>query len=220
MTEETPVGREEVYDFIREEIDAIPHLEALLLIWKSRPKQWTVEEIAKELYVSSGMAHNVLQGLNRRGLLVLRNGIIEQYTYESLSIRRDSLLEALDATYRRELIPISRLIHSKGTAAMQDFAQAFRFTKDRECMGPAVYILCAVTTGLCATLLLRGYWRMKQRLLLWSGFLFLRPDGVQSACVRRSGNAAGCGPLHVPAVPRDCHVDHGVRPDMGRGVSE
>ncbi len=132
MTEETPVGREEVYDFIREEIDTIPHLEALLLIWKSRSKQWTVEEIAKELYVSTGIAHNVLQGLNRRGLLVLRNGIPEQYAYESISTRRDRLLEALDATYRRELIPISRLIHSKGTAAMQDFAQAFRFTKDRE----------------------------------------------------------------------------------------
>ncbi len=40
-------------------------------------------------------------------------------------------------------------------------------------MGPAVYILCAVTTGLCATLLLRGYWRMKQRLLLWSGLCFV-----------------------------------------------
>lgn len=40
-------------------------------------------------------------------------------------------------------------------------------------MGPAVYILSSVTFATCAILLLRGYWRMKQRLLLWSSLCFL-----------------------------------------------
>lgn len=39
-------------------------------------------------------------------------------------------------------------------------------------MGPAVYILSALTFVSCAVLLLRGYWRMKQRLLLWSSLCF------------------------------------------------
>lgn len=39
-------------------------------------------------------------------------------------------------------------------------------------MGPAVYILSSVTFASCAILLLRGYWRMKQRLLLWSSLCF------------------------------------------------
>lgn len=39
-------------------------------------------------------------------------------------------------------------------------------------MGPAVYILSSVTFATCAILLLRGYWRMKQRLLLWSSLCF------------------------------------------------
>lgn len=39
-------------------------------------------------------------------------------------------------------------------------------------MGPAVYILSSFTFAACAVLLLRGYWRMKQRLLLWSSLCF------------------------------------------------
>lgn len=129
MIEETPVSREEIYDFIDREIDTIPHLEALLLIWKNSPRQWSADEIAKELYVSSELARNVLQNLQRRGLLSVENGL---YRYASRSIKRDTLVQALDAIYRRELIPISKLIHSKGTAAMRDFAKAFRFTKNKD----------------------------------------------------------------------------------------
>ena len=39
-------------------------------------------------------------------------------------------------------------------------------------MGPAVYILSTLTFAACAILLLRGYWRMKQKLLLWSSLCF------------------------------------------------
>ncbi len=39
-------------------------------------------------------------------------------------------------------------------------------------MGPAVYILSALTTLLCAVLLLLGYARARKRLLLWSGLCF------------------------------------------------
>ena len=39
-------------------------------------------------------------------------------------------------------------------------------------MGPAVYILGALTSLCCALLLLRGYRRVKKKLLLWSGLCF------------------------------------------------
>lgn len=39
-------------------------------------------------------------------------------------------------------------------------------------MGQAVYLLGILTTLLCAFLLLRGYSRSRQRLLLWSGLCF------------------------------------------------
>lgn len=40
-------------------------------------------------------------------------------------------------------------------------------------MAEVVYILCALTSVLCAALLWRGYLRHKTRLLLWSSFCFV-----------------------------------------------
>ena len=40
-------------------------------------------------------------------------------------------------------------------------------------MGPVVYILGALTTLLCATLLLQGYFQSRTKLLLWSGLCFV-----------------------------------------------
>lgn len=39
-------------------------------------------------------------------------------------------------------------------------------------MASAVYVLCTLTSLLCAALLLRGYFRGHKRLLLWSGLCF------------------------------------------------
>jgi hypothetical protein len=40
-------------------------------------------------------------------------------------------------------------------------------------MATVVYILCALTSSLCALLLLRRYERQRLRLLLWSGLCFV-----------------------------------------------
>ena len=40
-------------------------------------------------------------------------------------------------------------------------------------MAATVYVLGTLTTLLCAVLLLRAYGRVRQRLLLWSGFCFV-----------------------------------------------
>lgn len=40
-------------------------------------------------------------------------------------------------------------------------------------MAKAVFLLCALTSMVCAVLLLRGYVRSRSRLLLWSGLCFV-----------------------------------------------
>lgn len=40
-------------------------------------------------------------------------------------------------------------------------------------MEKATYILCTIVCLLCAIMLLRGFFRGRQRLLLWSGLCFL-----------------------------------------------
>ena len=39
-------------------------------------------------------------------------------------------------------------------------------------MNAALYVLSCLTTLLCAVLLLRGYFRVRRKLLLWSGLCF------------------------------------------------
>jgi predicted ArsR family transcriptional regulator len=132
------MGREEetrtrVDQFIGDEIDSVPHLEALLLVWNRRPKQWSAEEMARELYTQPERAAKILQDLVNRSLIsASQETNPNSFFYESKSIERDDLLDALDRIYRAEVVRVSTMIHAKGSPAVRDFARAFRFTKERE----------------------------------------------------------------------------------------
>jgi len=125
-------GEREVYEFIAEKIDSVPHLEALLLLWNSRPAKWSAADLASRLYVDRDVAGRLLHDLTREGLVVPMPGAAEQYYYEPKLDERDELVELVDATYRKQVVRISTMIHSKASSAVRDFARAFRFTKERE----------------------------------------------------------------------------------------
>jgi DNA-binding IclR family transcriptional regulator len=129
MNPDETARQKEVDQFILDEIDSVPHLEALLLLWNSRPKQWTLNEMAKSLYVSPETAQQLLQDLERQNLVTSSES---GFCYRPGLEERDLLLEAVDQTYRRELVRISRMIHSKASPAIREFARAFRFKKERD----------------------------------------------------------------------------------------
>lgn len=129
---ESPVFEDKVYTFILDQIETVPHLEALLLLWNSRPQPWTVENLAKRLYVATDVVDELLKDLVGRGLIVCVPATPDGYRYESSSIAQDQLLATLDLTYRRETVRISTMIHSKPSSSVRQFARAFRFTKERE----------------------------------------------------------------------------------------
>jgi hypothetical protein len=118
-----------VDEFILEKIDSVSHLEALLLVWNSRPKQWSPEEIASRLYIDTKIARELLADLQRSDLIVAVSSSSGSYCYETRSKERDQLIALVDTTYRFQVVRISNLIHSKGPSAVRDFARAFRFTK-------------------------------------------------------------------------------------------
>ena len=123
---------DEVYRFVLDQIETVPHLEALLLLWNSRPQPWTVENLAKRLYVSPDIVKVLLQDLVHRSLIVCVPGSPDGYRYEPASVAQDQLLSTLDSTYRRESVRISTMIHSKPSSSVREFARAFRFTKERQ----------------------------------------------------------------------------------------
>jgi hypothetical protein len=133
LTEEHKNEREsEIIRFIADQIDSVPQLEALLLVWNTRPAIWTPEELGKRLYVSDELGHDLLQELVRKRLITSMQGAVEGYRYESASEEQDALIGRLDEMYRREVVRVSNMIHAKPASALRDFARAFRFTKEKE----------------------------------------------------------------------------------------
>ncbi len=131
MTQEELI-RKAVDEFIAEYIDTVPHLEALLILWNSRPREWRACEIAKALYISEDTARALLQDLSRCGLVSQVSVPTETYRCQLLSDEKDALLRSVDAIYRREVVRISNMIHAKAPSSIREFARAFRFVKEKE----------------------------------------------------------------------------------------
>jgi hypothetical protein len=124
--------KKEAYEFIFNNIDSVPHLEALLLVWTSRPKSWTAEEVSRRLYINRESAEVLLRALSVQGFLAAAADPVETFQYQPTSEEQDRTLELVHKAYRRETVAVSTMIHSKGSRAVRDFARAFRFTKDKE----------------------------------------------------------------------------------------
>jgi len=127
MSEETN-SKQPVDRFIIDQMESVPHLEALLLFWRARPRSWSLGEMSKSLYLDAGTTQGILGDLLQRGLII-QSGGPNAWEYSS-GPDRDRLIEQVDRTYQSELIRISRLIHSKRSTPIQEFAKAFRFKKD------------------------------------------------------------------------------------------
>jgi hypothetical protein len=123
---------EEVYRFILLQIDTVPHLEALLILWRKRPQAFSEQELAGQLFVDTGTVRQITKDLARADLINISSSSPPRYSYEPKFERSEALMDALASLYRRDLVNISKLIHSKAPSAARDFARAFKFTKDRD----------------------------------------------------------------------------------------
>lgn len=128
MSQRTP-NNPAVYEFVDRELDSVPHLEALLLLWHGRPKFWTIPQMGEALYVNDSYARDILANLTRRHLATRSEP--ESYAYND-SPERNALIAALEFEYSRNLIHITRMIHAKASPSVREFADAFRLKKDRE----------------------------------------------------------------------------------------
>lgn len=123
---------DDVYRFVLLQIDTVPHLEALLILWRSRPQVFTEHELAAQLFIDHGKVREIAKDLARADLISMDGNAPQRYGYQQGNDRLDALIDALASLYRRELVSISHLIHTKAPSAARDFARAFKFTKDRD----------------------------------------------------------------------------------------
>lgn len=120
-----------VLQFLAEKIDSVPQLEALLLLWENRGRSWSEGELAARIYVKSEEALSILSALQRRGLVAIEGVQPPRYRYDDAWDRGGDLMSQVATTYRRHLIPVATLIHSRAPSSVREFARAFDLKKDR-----------------------------------------------------------------------------------------
>ncbi|MEW5915033.1 MAG: hypothetical protein AB1762_01450 [Gemmatimonadota bacterium] len=119
----------EVDRFVLGFIDSVPHLEALLILWRTRPRVWTIAELAKALYLQARQTEAIAGDLTRDGFLVASS---EGVQYAADAAEQDRLISAVDQTYRRETVRLSTMLHARGSRALRDFAQSFQLKRKKD----------------------------------------------------------------------------------------
>lgn len=118
----------EVLHFLADNIDTVPQLETLLLVWQHPHRSWTIGDVAARLYIQSNTAAATLDALEKRRL-VLRNGDPWQYRFDGRWDPQGTVMTAVAREYSRNLVIITKLIHSGTPSAIQEFARAFEIKK-------------------------------------------------------------------------------------------
>jgi hypothetical protein len=116
-----------VRDFVVRHLDTVAALEALLMMRAAPDQLWRAAELGDRLYVNEAAAAAVLRSLHRQGL-VANEDLAFRYAPATEALRTD--VDALAAAYTRFLIPITHMIHSKPSAAVRDFADAFKLREE------------------------------------------------------------------------------------------
>jgi hypothetical protein len=118
----------DVLRFLDENVDTVPHLEALLLLWEHPDESFAVEQLAARLYVTPDVASRIVYDLTQRRLIRAVSG--SRYQYDAAWDPERTLMTRVAATYRRQLVRVTSLIHSKASASVRAFARAFDLKKD------------------------------------------------------------------------------------------
>jgi hypothetical protein len=104
---------EEIRRFLLTSIATVPHLEALLLLWREPGQAWSADTIAARLHVSTPSAEKIAEDLCEADFLECEANIYRCRSEPSLA----RLFAAVDAAYARQLREMTLLIHSNTSRA-------------------------------------------------------------------------------------------------------
>ncbi|HVF35762.1 MAG TPA: hypothetical protein VND91_10610 [Candidatus Saccharimonadia bacterium] len=109
---------------------SVPQLEALLLLRASPGERWDSDRVAARLYMPPSEIEPLLSRLVETGVLdVDIEAGKPAWRYAPRTPVLAALCGRIEDAYARNLVSISRLIHSKGDRAAQRFADAFKWRK-------------------------------------------------------------------------------------------
>lgn len=121
---------EELRRFIAENIDSVELLEVLLLLRSNTKKEWSAENVSREIRSNPTSVYIRLSHLCARGLLSLRELPTPLYRYSPRTEELDQTVAGLAKAYAERQTRVIELIYSKQTDALRNFSDAFKLKKD------------------------------------------------------------------------------------------
>ncbi len=122
---------EEVKRFMTEYLDSLFQLETLLLLYRRRETEWSIEDTDRELQIGPQLAATLLSALHARGLLSLRESPGLLYRYSPSSVELDNAVSALATAYKERRVSVISFLFSRPFEKVRIFADAFRFRRDK-----------------------------------------------------------------------------------------
>lgn len=114
--------------FILTSIPSVPYLEAMLLLRAEPGQAWDAALAARRLYISQQRAGELLRNLAEAGIAVPGpNGGWNYGPDPALA----ALIDEVARLYSLDLVGVANLIHARNDSRARQFADAFRFRKDK-----------------------------------------------------------------------------------------
>ncbi len=116
---------EDIRQFIIAGIDSVAHLEALLLLRTGAHEKWGIHTVAQRLYITEQESMHVLTRLCDQGLIILNCNETPSFQYRPKSTELARLIDRVAEVYKKQLVPMTNLIHSKPHTRIQELADFF-----------------------------------------------------------------------------------------------
>jgi predicted transcriptional regulator len=116
---------DDIRELVVKSIDSVAQLEALLFLRDHSGLGFDVGSLARHLFAPEPTVEAALARLQSDGFIRQEQGTFRYGASPALNEKVDRLA----ACYRKHLVPITNLIHSKPSAA-RSFSDAFRFRKE------------------------------------------------------------------------------------------
>jgi hypothetical protein len=126
VTDDFPL---ELKQFIAQNVESLAQLETLLLLHRDPERQWTVAELARELYISSDMCQAIVADLERRRLAD-RAEPGDRHRFHADDAAVQGLVDLLAQYYRERRVAVITELYSKPSNKVQTFADAFRLRRE------------------------------------------------------------------------------------------
>lgn len=121
----------ELRSFIWSRISSPQHAELVSFLCQADDRQWSAPEVAAQMGVATRVTEQALDELVARGLLDIRIGDRLLYRFAPVEPGLEALARTFSDVYPRRRAAVLAEIARGATAAVHDFADAFRIRRRR-----------------------------------------------------------------------------------------